>query len=246
MGDYGSLVSQRGYDGKTCADRFLAYSSAFQSLKVFNVSSVSTTIPAAGTNPITINHNLGRFVPYLVVYNGSTTLGQGTSYYGGSSDNQNFFTDRMYTDRLEIIIDPSFDSGSSSVGDTVYFTVYIFLDDFSSYSASNINAGTGSGGSSDDYGIRVSKTGFDGKTTADVNCVMSSSFFTHIMHKKGSTASSSVAHNLGYIPVSFGYIQRSGNSYISKTRIGSNNANISFSISAGDTVYYLILKNKNG
>ena len=77
--DYGMAVSQPGKDVKVTADRFFTLSSSFQSLKVLAVHEVTTTIPVSGTNVITITHNLGYFAPCLVVYNGSTTLGQGTS-----------------------------------------------------------------------------------------------------------------------------------------------------------------------
>jgi len=82
MRDFGAAVSQKGYDVKTCADRFLVYSSAFSNLKINNVYSVSTTIPTAGNiNTITITHNLGYFAPVIVIYNGSTTRGITNSFF---------------------------------------------------------------------------------------------------------------------------------------------------------------------
>jgi len=250
MADYGGAVSQKGYDVKTCADRFLVYSSAFQTLKIFSVSSVSTTIPLSGTNTITINHNLGYLAPYWIVYNGSSSIGQTISYYNGvDSTNTVVYEDRMYTDRLEIIIPDTFESGGS--GDTVYFTVYIFLDDFSTVAENTINTGTTSGSSSTDYGFRISKAGYDVKTCDDINCILSSSFFTHIVHKKGSSVSSgsavTVTHNLGYTPSAIGFVKDSGSSFIYTVNPSISSTNIvSPILSSGDTFYYIIFKNKNG
>jgi hypothetical protein len=252
MGDYGAAVSQKGYDVKTCADRFLVYSSAFQTLKVFSVSSSSTTVPGEyeGPNKITITHNLGYYAPFLVIYNGSTSIGQTISYYNGvDSTNTAVYEVRMYVDKLEIKIPDAFENWSS--GDTVYFTVYIFLDDFSTISEKNINTSISSGSSGNDYGFRISKAGYDVKTCDNINCVMSSSFFTHIIHKKGSSASSggavTVSHNLGYTPAAFGFVKDDGLNYIYTVTpsISSNNI-VSPNLYSGDVFYYIIFKNRNG
>lgn len=280
MGDYGAAVSQKGYDVKTCDDRFLVFSSAFQNLKIFSATEVSTTIPpgddgeftvnastdvftdnshglsngdmlnftsddtlpsplveseeyiyyvinkttntfqvsetpggsavnltdtGTGThtwwtdvNEISISHNLGYFAPYLAVFNGGTTSGTATSYTDCDS-NGTILDISQRTDELVLRIWDSFDDPNNSIGDTVYFTIYVFLDDFTSVSGTNINSGTTSGSSSTDYGIRISKSGYDVKTTADVNLVMSSSFASNIIHQKG-TATGNTAHNLGYVP----------------------------------------------
>lgn len=53
--DYGARVSQRGYDVKTAADRFMVYSSAFRTLKVFSVSSLTGTAPSGNSADFTAN-----------------------------------------------------------------------------------------------------------------------------------------------------------------------------------------------
>ena len=255
--DHGSAVSQKGYDVKTCADRFLVYSSAFQTLKIFSSSYVSTTIPSSGNNTITINHNLGFFAPFLVVYNGSTSTGVGTGYFMTDStdlplyDNASGTGLRMYENRLEIVIPDDFDEDSSSIGDTVYFTVYIFLDDFATVSEKNVNTGVSSGASSSDYGLRISKSGYDVKTCTDEQCVLSSSFFNALIHKKGIqayTTGYTISHNLGYVPGYLAFVKESGKSYITANQysqyVSSTQLTFDSSEVPGATFYYIIFKDK--
>lgn len=243
--DYGAAVAQKGYDVKTCADRFLVYSSAFQTLKVHSTYAVSTTRPASGVNTITITHNLGYYAPFIVIYNGSTSRGVGTSFF--MNDGDYTFTMRQYTDRLEIDVDDFFDLFGSNDGDTVYFTVYLFLDDFSTITDSTRNTGTSSGASSNDYGFRISKPGFDVKTCANIDCILSSSFFNQIVHKKGIDTTGEVAHNLGYIPNILTYIKPSGQSFLTSYGFlnGSvDSINLYPAAFGGDSAYYIIFKDK--
>ena len=254
MGDYGSAVSQKGYDVKTCADRFLVYSSKFQTLKVYATYSVSTTIPASGTNTITINHNLGFFVPFLIIYNGSSTIGTTNSY---------FFTDRVgrpiidgstvcYVNNtinsLTINVGETFDGDDT--GATVYFTVYLFLNNFSTISHTEVNTGTSSGESSNDYGIRVSKGGFDVKTCDDIDCVFSSSFFNQVIDQQdiytasGGSPENFPIYNQGFLPAFLSYVQPNGANYIYFTPFWVYEDKLEKTLSAGDKVYYIIFKQK--
>lgn len=253
MGDYGSAVSLKGYDVKTCADRFLVYSSAFQNLKVYNVYSVSTTVPSSGTNTITITHNLGYYAPFIIVYNGSSGRGVSNSFYfGGGLDYglplNGAVTNRQYTNSLQIDVPNGFDSSGTSTGNTVYFTVYVFLDDFSTISGTTINTGTTSGGSSTDYGIRISKPGYDVKTCADIDCILSSSFYSQVIHKKGTLTGvgATVSHGLGYIPDYLCYIKSSGDSYIQYSPLLThiNSSVLTPGLYSGDTAYYVIFKDR--
>lgn len=246
MGNWGMAVSQKGYDPENCADRFLVFSSAFPTLKIFNVYSVSTTIPASGsglTNKITINHNLGYFAPALVVYNGSTTIGTNKSYF--MSDNGFPLNINIYTNKLEILVDEYFDQGFSNNGDTVYFTVYQFLDDFSNFTASIIGTGTSSGSSSNDWGFRISKAGYNVETCTNEQCIISSSFSTRIIHKKGVINTGNVTHSLGY-PASFlGFIKLSGDSFLTYIAFIASDTNTLYpNLSTGEEFYYVIFKDK--
>ena len=68
-------------------------------------------------------------------------------------------------------------------------------------------------GTSGDYGLRISKDGYDVKSCTDDQLSFSSAFYTNILHSKGSTSPSStsspasVSHNLGYVPDFFAYIR---------------------------------------
>jgi hypothetical protein len=232
------------------------YSSAFQTLKIFNTYSVTTTKPASGTNTITITHSLGYIAPFVVIYNGNSTTGQDDSFF--MNDNSTpWLTVRQYTNTLEIDIDEYFDADNAVATDTVYFTVYLFLDDFRTVAENNISTGTSKGADSTDYGIRISKDGYDVKTCTDEQCVLSSSFFNNIVHKKGTVNSvisppgsaTTVSHNLGYVPNFLAFIKYDGNSYMeydgrfmtsSSTKITLNPLE-----QGGDnTYYYIIFKDK--
>ena len=331
--DYGVAVSQKGYDVKTCDDRFLVYSSAFQTLKIFSVTSLSIVLPNgssadftanAGTDVITSNghglsngnqvnfttdgalpgglleyteevyfvinaaintfqvsltpggsavditstgsgihswwndmakavieHNIGFYSPYLIIYNGSSRRGVTNSFLDSDGYGQQYaLTTRNRINRLDVVLPNYFDDDATQPGDTVYFTVYMFLDDFGTIAARSINSGTSSGASSTDYGIRISKAGFDVKTCDDKDCVLSSSFFNNIVHKRGieygNTGDIVITHSLGYVPSALIWLRDEANSYMSSA---------SFSIDATDLqlfasgevnyyCYYLIFKNK--
>ena len=338
MADYGALVSQKGYDAKTCADRFLVYSSAFQTLKIHSVNSVTDVMPtddygsftasttdiitsvgntvingdsievwSDGTLPgglsvstrywiinksgstfklsltrggsavditsvgsgyhsyqtldniITITHNLGYLAPFIVVYNGSTTLGTAKSYMSAPSVLPLYFDvvdEYLHVEQsinnLKVTISKFFDSGGSVAGDTMYFTVYLFINDFVTIAGANINTGTTLGASENDHGIRISKDGFDVKTCANIDCVLSSSFFNQIVHSSGinysATATINISHNLGYIPSYLVFVKESsGSSFIrlfTQTEISDTNLIITNPYGYY-AFYYIIFKQKN-
>lgn len=323
MGDYGGAVALKGYNVLDCPDRFLAWSSAFQTLKIFASYAVSGVVPAdlsnnfssvdpaantltcnahglengdtiiidefgsmpggltafetyyvvnktantiqvantyggaaiditsAGSNvyfyfnckTIRIAHGLGRLTPYIVVFNSLDTT---SSYF--FSDASGFqLTTKQYTDATEISIDSSFDFLYALPGDTVYFTVYVFLDGFDTVAARNIDLDSASpGSSSDDWGLASSKDGFDVLTCTEDQLAFSSSFFNQIVHMKGIATALPVTHNLGYVPSHLTYLKLNGKTYISMYPFfGTDETDLDLSgiLSAGESVYYVILKN---
>lgn len=242
--DYGVSVSQPGKDVKVTADRFFTISSAFQSLKVLAVHEVNTTIPVSGTNTVTITHNLGYYAPCIVAYNGSTTLGQGTSYF---MSEHNFPLDiEIALNTIKINVDDTFDSGYSVAGDTVYFTVYSFIDTFDTFEAPVLSADTSDNADGNDYGFRISKPGFDVRTCADVDCIITSKRPAMTVHMKGVDTTGTVTHSLGYIPTYLGFVKYSGNDFLSIgnqiTSVSSTEMNVG--LGTGDSIYYVIFKSK--
>jgi len=247
MGDYGAAVSQKGYDIKTCADRFLVYSSAFHGLKIFNTYTASTTIPTdPNINTITITHNLGYIAPCIILYNMNSDLlidNEDRAYFFSDSYGQ-MITHRMKVNTLEIDVDQWIDDPDygNHAGATAYFTVYIFAEDFAEFEGSVINTGISSGESSVDYGFRISKPGFDVKTCANKDCVLTSSKASMIVHKKGEEAGVPITHSLGYIPSSLTYAYSEVDGELSFTPAFSIYDNrIEF---VDSTVLYVIFKDK--
>lgn len=244
MGSWGSKFAQQGYDVRDAADRFLVYSSAFRTLKIFAVYTGSTTIPGSGENTVTFTHNLGYYAPAIVIYNGSTTLGQNTAYF--MADNNAGLDIRIFTDKVEVPVPDTFDDGYSAVGDTVYFTCYQFLDTFDSYTASIIETGTTSGAASDDYGFKIAKDGFPADTCADTDLVISSGFFTSIIHKKGTDTDGTVAHDLGYIPAFLAFKKYAGDSFLTQNdeSMAINSSELAATLDVDDVLYFVIFKSK--
>ena len=244
-----TLFSQLGFDVKTCADRFLVFSSDFQLLKIYDAYSVSTTIPVSGFNEIEINHNLGYFAPYFVIYNGSTTIGQNNSYFMCDSNGDRLW-DGNELNRYALEVWDDFDLGASNPGDTVYFTIYILEDDFRTVTEQNINSGIVSGSGNNQFGFSISKEGFDVKTCDKKDMILTSNDFSQLVHKKGIDTSGditvTVPHTLGYPPAAFAYTKGSADDWIEWARNGVqvSSSNIQLVTGGGTDVYYIITKNK--
>jgi len=255
--DYGAAVSQRGYDVKTCADRFLLFSSAFQTLKIHSIVKVT------GTLPITITHNLGHFVPFEVIAHNAPQFAYQDWKRIPFSDGffYNSCTAKGYTDRI-VIENGEYDPEVSNS-----YTVIIYLDDFATVAENTINTGTTEDDFSEDYGLRISKAGFDVKTCTDLECAFTSKQnFSEIVHKKGvntqRTGQVAVSHNQG-TPLKFLAFQkkttdsfmtpmvRRGRSTLSLDGAYINSSNLYMGIDLGDGTfatgydfYYLMFKNR--
>lgn len=245
--DLGAAVSQPGKDVKVTADRFFTLSSSFQSLKVLAVHEVNTTIPASGINTITITHNLGYYAPVLIVYNGSTTIGTNRSYL--MSDTFSDLDIEIGVNTIKINVEEGVFDTTSAIGATVYFTVYSFIDTFDAFTAPALSTDTTDSADGNDYGFRVSKPGFDVKTCADVDCVITSKRPSMTIHKKGiADAGDTIAHGLGYIPTILSFIKYSGNDFLSLNNyaVEVDATNLYFAeLNPSDTYYYIIFKSRN-
>jgi len=197
MGDYGAAVSQRGYDVKSCADRFLIYSSAFQTLKVL------MKIKVTGTLPLTITHNLGYYCPFEVIAHNAPNYASQNWKRIPFSDGAfyNSVNARCYTDRIEIV------NGEYEPEPSNSYTVIIYLDNFSDVTERTINTGSSVGSYSGDYGFRISQNGYDVKSCTDEQCIFTSKQgFGEIIHKKGTNTERAgqcqITHNQGF-PLKF-------------------------------------------
>jgi hypothetical protein len=220
--NYGAKFSKKGYNARTCADRFLAFSSEFQTLKYNpgNRYTVTGVVPVSGTITITITHNLNFYAPFEVTYNGRTALGFNTSreVNGAAFPSPPI---RQYTDRLEIDVEnegPLLDYEDCQ-GQTVQFTVYIYYDDFRTVNPLSINTDTSFGSENEDYGMEFSKDGFDIKTCTDDQKTFSTNFPSEIVHKKGIDTShvamqKEIYHGLNYIPSYLAFCKKTNENFI--------------------------------
>jgi hypothetical protein len=246
MANYGIIVSQPGYDVNDCPDKEISFSSSFETLKTFQRYSVNTTVPSSGTNTITINHNLGFLAPFLVIYNGDSN----NYAYLNCDSNGLELTDniRQYANKLEIDVNTSFDDLPD--GATVYFTVYVFYNDFRTISEENINSVGTSGSEGSNYGLAVSKEGYNVLNCLKDQLVFNSNSFNSVIHMQGKQKGSDgaiIEHNLGYIPQALVWRKRYTDSYLTfSSAWAQSNSTYLWVYNTDDNDsygYYIIFKN---
>jgi hypothetical protein len=91
-----------------------------------------------------------------------------------------------------------------------------------------------------DWGIRVSKPGFDVGTCADYDLVMSSSF-NLLKTKAVGTTSGTVAHGLSYVPI-YMYCEQLGSGtvgFMGQLRFSSPGVDSTNIETNGSAIYYL-------
>lgn len=187
MADYGIKVSQSGYSVyETDETKFILKTNS-NLLKV--KSSGGGTISSSGGAFTSISHDLGYVPQYLAYIESTTVAGRmnlaTATYIRGlaKSDTSNL--------KLQ---EPSLGSVSN-----VDYYYYIFYEPADSGSAPTVT-------STNDYGIRISKDGFDVKTAnilqqtfnSEKNCLKISAEGTSSY--TGTGGSITIAHGLGYIP----------------------------------------------
>lgn len=144
--NYGILVSEEGYDVSTAGDKNLTLKTGFSLLNEFASGSV-----VMDSNPETITHSLGYAPQFLVWaiypdypdYEGLDTVLLMTA---------NFDAGSAYTTTTALNLQPS--SGQGSTSEAKY---YIFYEP--------LTTGTPAAVAGDEYGVVVSKDGFDVATT---------------------------------------------------------------------------------
>jgi len=194
----------------------------------------------ASVNKIIIEHDLEYLAPFIAINNGNSVDGTGTSYF--MSGRQQIPTYEQKENQLEVTIGTEFDG--LSAGDTVTWTFYIFLDDFRTVLPSNVNSVTAQTPTGDNYGIKVSIEGVKVRDALDTELQFSSAFSNLIVHRKGTSTGSSVAHDLEYIPAYLSFMKYSGDDFLSyvPTLFNVDTSDINLTLGAGDTAYYIIFK----
>jgi hypothetical protein len=238
---YGARVSKAGFKASTCADFESAFDSRYPNLKIAFQGKFTTT--SSSSSQTIVTHSLG-YAPVFWYY-----IKTGSTVTLGFTGNSQFFkingTDFIYN------------GGAGAVLEIYYYIFYQRIDQNITYNTVS-NTPTTPSGSSNDYGIRVSKSGFDVKTTAPKNLAWSSEYPSPIIQKMTTgTASSGVevtlSHGLNYYPEHFLYIFNAAGDNRWQFAIGnafdfytySTNTNIVFNFLSTDPTYtygLLILK----
>lgn len=194
---YGARVSRAGFNANTCADFESAFDSRYPNLKIAFQGSFTTTSSVSSQTVVT--HNLG-YAPVFWLYvkdkYGTNNITLATTGYS------QFF--RINGTNL------IYDGGAADVFEIYYYIFHQRIDQNITYNTVS-NTPTTPSGSSNDYGIRVSKSGFDVKTTAPKNLAWSSEYPSPIIQKMdtgtfSSAVEKTVSHGLNYYPQYFLYI----------------------------------------
>lgn len=193
---YGARVSRAGYKASTCADFESAFDSRYPNLKIAFQGKFTTTSSTSSQTVVT--HSLG-YAPVFWIYvkdkYGTNNITLATTGYS------QFF--RINSTNL------IYDGGLADVIEIYYYIFHQRIDQNITYNTVS-NTPTTPSGSSNDYGIRVSKSGFDVKTTAAKNLAWSSEYPSPIIQKMAtgtltSATATTVSHGLNYYPQYFLY-----------------------------------------
>lgn len=101
-----------------------------------------------------------------------------------------------------------------------------------------------------DYGIKISKPGFDVKTASPENLILTSQANQYKIHIKGSlsytsTGTKVILHGLPYTPAYIAFIKKSYNSYYNFALGGQDYVNDIYLVLGaenGDVISYIIFK----
>jgi len=101
-----------------------------------------------------------------------------------------------------------------------------------------------------DYGIKISKAGYDVKTADPENLIMTSEANQYKIHLSGSlsytsTETQTVTHNLAYTPAYIAFIKKSANSYYNFALGGQDYIDpteLVLGADNGDEISYIIFK----
>jgi hypothetical protein len=194
---YGARVSRAGFKASTCADFESAFDSRYPNLKIAFQGAFTST--SSGSSQTIVTHSLG-YAPVFWFYvkdkygtNNITLARTGYSQFF-KINSTNFI----------------YNGGAGDVLEIYYYIFHQQINQNITYNTVS-NTPTTPSGSSNAYGIRVSKSGFDVKTTTPINLAWSSEYPSPIIQKMdtGSLTAGTektVSHGLNYFPQYFLYI----------------------------------------
>lgn len=199
---YGIKISRSGYDVKTCADRELAFSSSWPSLKI--QSSGSATIADTGAQ-VLATHGLGYCPAFIIMVD---------------SQLRNTGTEVIFPGLEQYVISTTTElkwtAGTGTWGSPVNVYYHIFVDDLENgYASPSYNAGDTTIGNTGTYGIKAVTEGHNVNDTDYRDYSAISSLRSSMVHmiETGTAAGNgtkTVTHNLGYEPVFLLYGKLSG------------------------------------
>lgn len=212
---YGAKVSQRGYDvsGK---DFKLLYSSSWPLLTILD--SGPFTGKAPGSTIAT--HNLG-YTPMFLVFHDDTNSNGFNNGASGQVHMIDSFHAKYFGMDDNTLVYSSFATGNMN---GYYFIFAVDLE--TDYTAPNVNTGTiddNADSQDKDYGVKVSKDGFDVSNTDLRNFALHSATRSPMVDSvtTGNLASAgtkAVTHDLGYEPFPFVYAKLTSGSAFSPAR----------------------------
>lgn len=198
MADYGAKVSRRGFDVETASDRQLLWSSAFQSLKIVDKFDVSFTCD----NNVRVlhTHNLG-YRPMFYLYSG-----QGSVLW---------HMKRIVVDDTDFRWFPGRIPGNLPLTTSANAKVLVFDVEMGTiFNAPSIDLVDDTTAPYGDFGIKVSRDGFDVKTASLDQLAFSSGgtlagqpVQLQLTHKYGYMTNvlgrnvQTIPHGLGYVPM---------------------------------------------
>jgi len=195
---YGAKASQKGFDVRSCADYQLLYSSEWPLFKI--EAQGSFTIPDRTANQVIHEHSLG-YIPWYMVFvtdgSGSRLISVGDSQFMGINS-----TELKW-------------QGASRMANAGVLTGYYYIfryDSSLSFTSTVDVTTTASRTNSGDYGIKVTKPGFDVSSTDYRNFVIHSETRSPMIHKSGTGSlgvgggTAVIAHGLGYEPMFYAMI----------------------------------------
>lgn len=210
-------LAQKGFDAKTAGDENLIYSSLWPLLKIYKQGSYKTS--NIGVNNLVAEHDLG-FIPFFWYFantplaawqnNGPVGVQNRSEYMGPLGDGNMEITNN----KLQFQPNSAFPSTNGKA--QLYF--YIFaLDITKEFKAPQVKVGALSGPADNDHVFKIAKEGKSIDSTDLFDYVVHSRARSPLIHSvnpsPGVIKEFIVEHNLGYLPMFFGFEKTATGSY---------------------------------